>query len=303
MTVEIQQQCLVIGAYSRRMTLRLEKHGEIEARIKGKKLKPVCGDLVVAERIQNEPEWLITEICPRTNELTRPDSRGRKDVLAANIDCVVAMAAIEPKPDWYIIDRYLAAAEIMGAEGIVVLNKTDIREPSEVTNAILEDYANCGYEVIRCSATTGTDLDALLAAMSGKISIIVGQSGVGKSSAINQIIRNSAQRTGTLSDSTGEGRHTTVNSVMLALPGDGAVIDSPGVRDYAPSIVNAQDVNHGFREIRNLSQDCRFANCVHLREPGCAVKAGVEEGLVSARRYESYKRLMNTSQRLSDKFG
>lgn len=303
MTVEIQQQCRVIGAYSRRMTLQMEHHGEIEARIKGKKLKPVCGDLVIAEPIHNEPEWLITEICPRTNELTRPDNRGRTDILAANVDCVVAMAAIEPEPDWYIIDRYLAAAEIMGAEGIVVLNKTDLRALSEITKSILDDYVSCGHEVIQCSATTGVNLDKLLRAMSGRISIIVGQSGVGKSSVINKIIRDGAQRTGTLSDSTGEGRHTTVNSVMLALPEDGAVIDSPGVRDYAPSIENAQDVNHGFREIRNRSQDCRFANCIHLREPNCAVKSGVEEGEISARRYESYKRLMNTSQRLSDKFG
>lgn len=303
MTVEIQQQCLVIGAYSRRMTLQLENHGEIEARIKGKKLKPVCGDLVIAEPIPNEPEWLITEICPRSNELTRPDNRGRTDILAANVDCIVAMAAIEPEPDWYIIDRYLAAAEIMGAEGVVVLNKTDLQAPSRETIAILDDYVSCGYEVIQCSATTGINLDKLLLAMNGKISIIVGQSGVGKSSVINQVIRDGAQRTGTLSDSTGEGRHTTVNSVMLALPEDGAVIDSPGVRDYAPSIENVQDVIHGFREIRSRSPDCRFANCIHLREPNCAVKSGVEEGEISARRYESYKRLMNTSQRLSDKFG
>ena len=303
MTVEIQQQCLVVGAYSRRMTLQFEHHGEIDARIKGKKLKPVCGDRVIAEPIQNEPEWLITEICPRSNELTRPDNRGRKDILAANVDCVVAMAAIKPEPDWYIIDRYLAAAEIMGASGIVVLNKSDLGSPSDTITSVLDDYDSCSYEVIQCSATTGDNLDRLLAAMSGNVSIIVGQSGVGKSSVINQIILDGDQRTGTLSDSTGEGRHTTVNSVMLDLPEGGAVIDSPGVRDYAPTIEKPQDVNHGFREIRNRSQDCRFANCKHLREPHCAVKIGVEEGEISARRYESYKRLMNTSQRLSDKFG
>ncbi|MGI9260617.1 MAG: ribosome small subunit-dependent GTPase A [Woeseiaceae bacterium] len=302
MTVEIQQQCLVIGAYSRRMTLQLENHGEIEARIKGKKLKPVCGDLVIAEPIQNEPEWLITRICPRRNELTRPDSRGRKDILAANVDCVIAMAAIEPEPDWYIIDRYLAAAEIMDAKGIVVFNKTDLGPTSAETEAILDEYAACGYGVFQCSATTGSNLGQLLAAMRDRVSIIVGQSGVGKSSVINRIISDAEQRTGKLSDSSGEGRHTTVNSVMLDLPDGGAVIDSPGVRDYAPSIESQQDVNHGFREIRDRSQDCRFANCIHLREPGCAVKADVDTGDISARRYESYKRLMNTSQRLSDKF-
>lgn len=303
MTVEIQQQCLVVGAYSRRMTLQLENHGEIEARIKGKRLKPVCGDRVMAEPIQNEPEWLITQICPRTNELTRPDSRGRKDILAANVDCVVAMAALEPEPDWYIVDRYLAAAEIMGASSIVVLNKTDLRPIPDAIKSVLDDYLSCGIEVIPCSANTNSNIDKLLDAMKNKISIIVGQSGVGKSSVINKIIYDGAQRTGKLSDSTGEGRHTTVNSVMLDLPDGGAVIDSPGVRDYAPAIGSQQDVNRGFREIHDHSQDCRFANCVHMREPGCAVKAGVDKGDISARRYESYRRLMNTSQRLNDKFG
>lgn len=191
----------------------------------------------------------------------------------------------------------------MGANGIVVLNKSDLRTPSAATQSILDAYVSCGYDVIQCSATTGDNLDKLLAATSGRISIIVGQSGVGKSSVINQIILDGDQRTGTLSDSTGEGRHTTVNSVMLDLPEGGAVIDSPGVRDYAPTIERPQDVSHGFREIRNRSQDCRFANCIHLREPKCAVKIGVDKGEISARRYESYKRLMNTSQRLSDKFG
>lgn len=303
MTVEIEQQCLIVGAYSRRMMLQFEHHGEIEARIKGKKLKPVCGDRVMAEPILNEPEWLITQICPRTNELTRPDNRGRKEILAANIDCVVAMAALEPEPDWYIVDRYLAAAEIMGASSIVVLNKTDLGPVPDAINTVLSDYLSCGIDVVACSATTGSNIDKLVGAMQNRVSIIVGQSGVGKSSVINSIIFDGAQRTGKLSDSTGEGRHTTVNSVMLDLPNGGAVIDSPGVRDYAPAIDSQQDVNRGFREIYLHSQNCRFANCVHMREPGCAVKAGVDKGDISARRYESYKRLMNTSQRLSDKFG
>lgn len=302
MTVEIQQKCLVVGVYSRRMTLQLEHDGEIDARIKGKKLKPVCGDRVIAEPIQNEPEWLITDVCPRKNELTRPSNRGRKEILAANLDCVIAMAAIEPEPDWYIVDRYLAASEIMGAEGIVVLNKSDLSEAHDDTLDILEDYARIGYTVLTCSAETGVNLEQIEHAIDTRIGIIVGQSGVGKSSVINRIIQDGEQRIGALSKSTGEGRHTTVNSVMLPLISGGAVIDSPGVRDYAPSIENMDDVNFGFREIREHAQNCRFANCVHLREPSCAVKGAVETGEISARRYESYKRLKNTTQKLAEKF-
>jgi len=302
-TVEIQQECLVVGTFSRRMNLQLDNHAEISARIKGKKLRPVCGDHVLAEPILNEPEWLITSIYPRKNELTRPDSRGRKEVLAANLDSVVVMAAAEPKPDWYIVDRYLAAAEIMGTEGIVIFNKIDLQSSSEQSQAVLNDYENVGYTVLQCSAKSGVNLDTLSAALHEKTAIIVGQSGVGKSSVINQLIADADQRTGELSDSTGEGKHTTVNSVMLNLPNGGAVIDSPGVRDYAPTIESAPEVHRGFREIFELSQQCRFANCLHLREPDCAVKNAAESGEISARRYESYKRLMSTSQRLADKFG
>lgn len=303
MTVEIQQECLVVGAFSRRMNLQLDNHGEISARIKGKKLRPVCGDYVIAEPILNEPEWLIISICPRENELTRPDSRGRKEILAANLSCVVVMAAAEPKPDWFVVDRYLAAAEIMGAEGIVVFNKTDLQSSAEQAKPVLDEYAKVGYSVLMCSAKEGLNLDSLASALKEKTAIIVGQSGVGKSSVINHLISGADQRTGALSDSSGEGKHTTVNSVMLDLPNGGAVIDSPGVRDYAPTIDDARDVNHGFREIFELSQQCRFADCKHLREPNCAVKNAVECNDISERRYESYKRLMSSSKKLADKFG
>jgi len=301
-TVEVQQECLVIGVYSRRMTLQLEHHGEIDARIKGKKLRPVCGDIVVAEPIQNEPEWLITKIRPRKNELSRPDNRGRKEILAANLDLVITMAAIEPEPDWFIIDRYLAAAEFMGTKAAVVLNKSDLGAPPTETQTILNDYQRIGYSVLICSAAKGENLASIETLVGGEIAIIVGQSGVGKSSVINEIIRDGAQRTGELSKSTREGRHTTVNSVMLEFASGGAVIDSPGVRDYAPSVSDVQEISHGFREIRQLGQRCRFANCAHLREPNCAVKKGIDDGEISARRYESYRRLRNTTQKLSDKF-
>lgn len=301
--VEFSQKCLVVGTFSRRMSLQLEDQRKINARIKGKKLRPVCGDHVTAGPIQNEPEWLISAICPRENELTRPNSRGRKEVLAANLDCIVVMAAAAPRPDWFIVDRYLAAAEIMGAEGIVVLNKADLPDTSTQFETCLHDYSSIGHRVVKCSARTGANLDELTAALKGKIAIIVGQSGVGKSSVINQIVVDAELRTGSLSGSSGEGRHTTVTSVLLNLPNGGAVIDSPGVRDYAPTIEDLLDINRGFREVSELSQHCRFADCRHLREPDCAVKSAVDDKTMSARRYESYKRLMSSSKKLADKFG
>jgi ribosome biogenesis GTPase / thiamine phosphate phosphatase len=302
-TDEFSQKCLVVGAFSRRMRLQLEDQRKISARIKGKTLRPVCGDHVTAGPIRNEPEWLISGICPRKNELARPNSRGRKEVLAANLDCIVVMAAAAPRPDWFVVDRYLAAAEIMDAEGIVVLNKTDLLDMSTPIETCLHEYSSIGHRVMKCSARTGANLGELTAALKGKTAIIVGQSGVGKSSVINQIVIDAELRTGSLSGSSGEGRHTTVTSVLLNLTNGGAVIDSPGVRDYAPTVENIPDINRGFREVSELSQYCRFADCRHLREPDCAVKSAVDDETMSARRYESYKRLMSSSKKLADKFG
>jgi ribosome biogenesis GTPase len=283
------------------MSLRLPDGAEVRARIKGKKIQPVCGDRVIAMPLDDEPEWLITQILHRDNELTRPDSRGRTDVLAANLSFLAVVTSDTPAVDWYIVDRYLAAAANMAVPAMVIFNKTDLAEPDEQARAVLNDYENIGYKTVRCSAKTGTNLDQVEACLRDHTAIIVGQSGVGKSSLINQLVSGAEQRIGDLSVTSGEGKHTTVNSVMLTLPGGGVVIDSPGVRDFAPAIENATDVVHGFREISQCGQNCKFANCRHLREPSCAVKAGVDCGEISARRYESYKRLVSMSSDTADR--
>ena len=292
------QDALVITTFGRRMDIRLNNGERRSARVKGRQLRPVCGDRVDAEAIDNEPDWLITRVQPRNNELTRPDSRGRKEVLAANLSLLVCVAADPPKPDWYIVDRYLSAAEFMDIKAAVVFNKTDIAEPDAAGESALSDYADIGYPVLRCSAVDGSSLEALQALLRDEVAIFVGQSGVGKSSLINRIATEPLLRTGEVSRKSGEGRHTTVNSAMLDLPGGGAVVDSPGVRDYAPSIADVGDIVHGFREIAETGRHCRYANCRHLREPSCAVKQAVADDQISPRRYESYKRLVNLTEKL-----
>lgn len=289
---------IVIATFSRRMRLRLAEGDEVDARIKGKRLKPVCGDRVVAEPIAQESDWLITRIQNRDNELTRPNMRGQTEVLAANLDYLVAVAAAEPKPDWFIIDRYLCAAEIMGIPAAVIYNKTDLASDPAAVDAELNNYAAIGYDTVRCSAVTGEGISAAEKLLRDRCAIIVGQSGVGKSSIINQLLGDTLQRTSTISAKTGEGRHTTVNSVMINLPGGGSIIDSPGVRDYAPALESTAVAAAGFREIAASAQHCRFSNCRHLREPGCAVKEGLEHCDISPRRYESYKRVVNLTQQL-----
>jgi ribosome biogenesis GTPase len=294
------ESATVIATYSRRMGLKLANGEEVAARIKGKRIKPVCGDRVMAEPIENETDWLITTISDRRNELTRPNMRGQVEVLAANVDVLVVVASVSPPPDWYIVDRYLCAAELMGVDSIVVFNKIDLLDGHDIEIEELQEYRDIGLTVLESSATSARGIDAMREALSGQCSIVVGQSGVGKSSLINQLVGDSELRTAEISSKSGEGRHTTVNSVMIPLQGGGSVIDSPGVRDYAPALTESSEAALGFREIVNAAQSCRFANCRHLREPGCAVKTGVEQGTISDRRYESFKRVVNLTQKLSD---
>ena len=278
------------------MQLLLPDGGRVDARIKGKRLKPVCGDRVEAQPIPGEPDWLITAIGERRNQLTRPNLRGKVEVLAANIDRLMVMAAATPEPDWSIVDRYLCAAELIDADAAVVFNKIDI-PAAEAFEEVLDEYARIGYPALRCSAKTGHNVDAVAALLRDGVSIIVGQSGVGKSSLINRLLKDDRQRVAAVSDKSGEGRHTTVSSVMLQLPEGGAVIDSPGVRDYAPAL-QPDEVVAGYREIAAAARDCRFANCRHLREPGCAVKAAVDDGTISKRRYDSYRHLLALTTKL-----
>ena len=178
-----------------------------------------------------------------------------------------------------------------------MFNKIDLPCAGSV-DEVLEDYARSGYPAVRCSAETGNNVDAVSRLLHDGVSIIVGQSGVGKSSLINRLLEDERQRVAAVSEKSGEGRHTTVNSALLQLPGGGAVIDSPGVRDYAPAL-RPDEVVVGFREIAAAARDCRFANCRHLREPGCAVKNAVETGAISKRRYDSYRHLYALTGKLT----
>jgi ribosome biogenesis GTPase len=301
MTVEVEQQATVTATFSRRMTVQLMQDNSVDARIKGKRIQPVCGDRVIVRRIPNEADWLITKILPRENQLSRPDSRGNQEVLAANISFLCIVVSDPPVPDWFIVDRYLCAAELMQVSAAVVFNKSDLVKDRNDYWIEISYYETIGYRTLLCSAKNGENLDQMEAMLADNIAIIVGQSGVGKSSLINRLVEDADLKTASISNSSGEGRHTTVNSVMLPMRSGGSLIDSPGVRDYAPTTDSTMDVLHGFREIAKTGQHCKFANCQHLREPSCAVKDAIESGAISARRYESYRRLINLNRRLAEK--
>jgi ribosome biogenesis GTPase len=292
----------VIESYGRRVLVETAGGTRVPAELFGKRLSCVCGDDVEIRSPSREAGDVskVVAVIPRRTLFARTDSRGRTEPLAANLTLLVAIVAPEPSPDPYITDRYLAGAAFAGVPAMVVLNKSELDGAgSEDYAALVRDYEQAGYPVQRVSALQDATLTELKAALRGQVAMLVGQSGVGKSTLTNRLAPESSRATRTLSDSTGEGRHTTVSTALFRTPDGGELIDSPGVRDYAPPLVDDATIQVGWPEILALAPQCRFNNCLHLREPGCAVTDAVPAGTLSARRYESYKRLVNIMRGLA----
>ena len=281
----------VSAAWGRRVRVRFDDGRTRQARLKGRSLRIVCGDLVTVEELVNESDLLVTGRRDRRNELARTDARGRREVLASNIDQIAVVIAPVPRVDPFMTDRYVGAGELMGCETCIVYNKSDLAESEP---ELLQQTASLGYPVFRTSAVTGEGLNALAAWIGASVTIFVGQSGVGKSSITNRLVPDAELETASLNEKLGEGRHTTVAATLQDLPGGGSLVDSPGVRDYAPHIDDERSVPRAFVEIDAAAVNCRFADCLHVKEPDCNVKCLVEIGKIGERRYRSYRRLLNT---------
>ncbi len=249
----------------------------------------VSGDEVVMQR-NDETEGVVTALLPRRTELGRPDFSGRLKPLAANIDRLVIVAALQPTLDTHLIDRYLAAAELLGAAPLLVINKIDLADTTQLDalKTQIAVYTQIGYPVIYASTKRAHGLDELSAALAGHVSILVGQSGVGKSSLIQALLPDQTIRIGKLSEASGQGRHTTTSTMLYHLPGGGDLIDSPGVREFGLYERDAQRVAEGFVELRPYLGHCRFRDCRHDAEPGCALRAAAQNGAIDARRLASY---------------
>ncbi|MBK7408608.1 MAG: ribosome small subunit-dependent GTPase A [Saprospirales bacterium] len=260
----------------------------------------ITNPVAVGDRVRVELEagddtqGLIKEILPRANYVIRQSPKGKVEMhlMASNIDQGVVIATIvQPKLKQGFIDRFLLMLEPYEIPGVVVFNKADLYGEGEmnVYEFLRDIYVSIGYEVVLTSAVNGTGLEELRELFKGKISLISGQSGVGKSSLVNSIQPNLTLRTQDLSDYSGKGMHTTTFAEMYRLDENTSIIDTPGIKSLTFNHLEPQMVAHNFREFFALSEDCRFGgSCLHRNEPGCAVKAALEEGIVSPLRYENY---------------
>jgi ribosome biogenesis GTPase len=285
-------EALVLASHGASASLRLPDGSLVQARASGRKLQFVCGDRVLALDDARNGQWLVQRVLPRASQLRRTNMRGQPETVAANLGRLLVVVAPRPEPDLFLVDRYLAAAASAGLRATVIAGKSDLGYGPEQLAALAPfgEASATGTPLLFCSARSGDGLDGLRDAIAGQRVMLVGQSGVGKSSLLRVLVPGVQADVGELMRDD-QGRHTTSVSRLYDLPGGGSLVDSPGVRDFAPAPEDLDARTLGFAEVEQLAPGCRFADCRHFAEPGCAVRAAVADGSMSARRYESYRRL------------
>ena len=253
------------------------------------------GDLVELERVGDEMR--IVRLRARSGALSRHGvSKRREQVIVANVDQVAVVVSVTaPDPDFLMVDRLLALAALSGIDAFLVVNKTDLAEPASGDG--FGQYAALGVETLRTSAESGRGLTTLAGRLAGRITVLSGQSGVGKSSLLNALVPELDLRVGEISERRGRGRHTTVASALYRYPDGGYVADTPGLQYLALWGLDPLELPGGFVEIAAAGEGCRFADCRHRVEPDCAVRAAVEDGEIRPRRLESYLRLLDEAEK------
>ena len=266
------------------LTARCKKRTQLQ--------QPAVGDNV---------EWIKTEegagrvekVLERRSLLSRPAKNGQTRPVAANLDQIVAILAVKPTIDPLLLDQYLIVSEFQDIKPLIVLNKVDLLDEQSrlQVDELIMLYRRLSYEVIEVSAAKKTGLDMLRERLKDKTSILVGQSGVGKSTITNALLPDLDIQTKALSTASGLGKHTTTSSTLYKLPEGGDIIDSPGVNIFGLAHITEQNLAYGYREIKQLADQSKYSNCLHLKEPKCAVKDGVDNGSISKQRYLRYLKL------------
>lgn len=293
-------QGLVIKNTGSWYTVRTTDNQTVDCKIKGnfrlkgiRSTNPVAvGDNVEIVRNQ-EGTAFITAICDRRNYIIRKSQNLSKQshIIAANVDQAFLIVTVNhPQTSTIFIDRFLATAEAYSVPTTLVFNKTDILSDEErrYQQMMMTLYETVGYRCIAVSATTGTGMEQVGQMLHGKTTLLSGNSGVGKSTFINHILPGANLRTSAISDAHNTGMHTTTFSEMLELPGGGWIIDTPGIKGFGTFDIEPEELTSYFKDIFYFSKECRFNNCTHTHEPGCAVLKAVEDHYIAASRYQSY---------------
>lgn len=281
--------CRVVARYGSEIDALQPDGGILRANLRRKLDDVVCGDVVTVD----PGHGVVLGREPRRNQLTRRDGLNRPRTIAANVDRVWIVAAPRPEIPHLLIDRFLVGIYNLPAEAGIVVNKSDLVRAGAngLPDPNLDAYAQLSLPVLRVSARNGEGLEGLRAAAAGGSNILVGPSGVGKSSLIQALLPEERLRVGEVGRS-GEGRHTTTTARWYATEDDGAWIDSPGVRDFSPEIDGIEQLVLGFPDLSEYASGCRFRNCTHRAEPGCAVHEAVGRGLLPRARLEAWLELL-----------
>lgn len=299
--IEPGQMGLVISYFGSSVAVEADNGQVFQCHLRRNQELPVVGDRV---RWQKEADntGIIQSIEPRRTLLSRGDARGKVKPIAANVDAMVVVMAPPPIFAEYLVDRYLIAAELLNIQPILVLNKADLLSDTLKSEALLrlEPYRLIPYAVILASTYTADGLQALREELKDKTAVLVGPSGVGKSSIISAV-GGEAIRTTEVSPK-GAGKHTTTATRLYHLPQGGQLIDSPGVREFNLWNISKEEVLRGFKEFQPFLRGCRFRDCQHVIEPGCEVQEALKNGKISAQRYASYQELMKEAHAKQNKY-
>ena len=284
----------VIANFGQLVAVRDDEANIIQCKTRRSTGLIVSGDWVEYKKVGSE-DYIIEKMTPRRSCLARPDRRNQNKALAANIDQLFIVFAPKPEPDWIMVSAYLVYAAHHNLEATLVLNKKDLLndENKQTILGWVERYESIGYKVISTCCKSDHGLDTLVTEIEHHTSILVGQSGVGKSSIVKSLLPNQQVQINAISAATGLGSHTTTTTMLYQLANKGELIDSPGVRQFSVEQLDAESIRHGFIEFAPYAGNCQFSDCTHQHEPSCAVLTAVANGDIAKPRWQHYKELLN----------